>query len=354
MCIGIATIIEKYKGTAFVGDNIYGAWWFALLWAMLAAASMSYMMHRKLYRRMAVMLLHVSFLVILAGALITHLTSAKGTVNLRMNTDTKEYVDEDGVKREFPFALRLKSFNIVNYPGTDAPLDYQSILQAQTDGETQDVTVSMNNIGNVEGYRLYQSSYDSDGQGVALGVYHDPYGIAVTYMGYLMLFVGIVCTLLSKKTMIRSLYKKATQPVVALLALLFMAQNVSADELPCVDKDIAHKMGTVCVLYNNRICPVNTVATDFVTKLAGKASWNGYSADEIFVSWMIYYSPWEKQKLIRIKSKEVQELLGIDGQWASYSDFLDEYHEYKLKKALDDLKQGKGTISRKALMEADE
>ena len=354
VCIGIATIIEKYKGTAFVGDNIYGAWWFALLWAMLAAASMSYMMHRKLYRRMAVMLLHVSFLVILAGALITHLTSAKGTVNLRMNTETKEYVDGDGVKHEFPFALRLKSFNIVNYPGTDAPLDYQSILQAQTDGETQDVTVSMNNIGNVEGYRLYQSSYDSDGQGVALGVYHDPYGIAVTYMGYLMLFVGIVCTLLSKKTMIRSLYKKATQPVVTLLALLFMAQNVSADELPCVDKDIAHKMGTVCVLYNNRICPVNTVATDFVTKLAGKASWNGYSADEIFVSWMIYYSPWEKQKLIRIKSKEVQELLGIDGQWASYSDFLDEYHEYKLKKALDDLKQGKGTISRKALMEADE
>ena len=196
VCIGIATIIEKYKGTAFVGDNIYGAWWFALLWAMLAAASMSYMMQRRLYKRVAVMLPHVSFLAILAVALITHLTSAKGTVNLRMNTETKEYVDEDGVKREFPFALRLKSFNIVNYPGTDAPLDYQSILQAQTDGETQDVTVSMNNIGNVEGYRLYQSSYDSDGQGVALGVYHDPYGITVTYMGYLMLFIGIVCTLL--------------------------------------------------------------------------------------------------------------------------------------------------------------
>jgi ABC-type transport system involved in cytochrome c biogenesis permease subunit len=56
-------------------------------------------------------------------------------------------------------------------------------------------------------------------------------------------------------------------------------------------------MGTINVLYNNRICPLNTVATDFVTKMTGSASWNGYSADEVFFSWMIYYMPWEKELL---------------------------------------------------------
>jgi len=68
--------------------------------------------------------------------------------------------------------------------------------------------------------------------------------------------------------------------------------------LPVIDKDIANRMGTIHVLYNNRICPLNTVATDFVIKMTGSASWHGYSADEIFFSWMIYYTPWEKELLL--------------------------------------------------------
>ena len=121
-----------------------------------------------------------------------------------------------------------------------------------------------------------------------------------------------------------------------------------------MDKDIASRFGTIHVLYNNRICPLNTVAIDFVTKLSGSASWNGYTADQIFASWMIYYSPWEQQKLIRIKGKRVQQLLGIEGQWASYADFWDQYHEYKLKDALEQVRSGKRTQDRKALMTADE
>jgi ABC-type transport system involved in cytochrome c biogenesis permease subunit len=113
-------------------------------------------------------------------------------------------------------------------------------------------------------------------------------------------------------------------------------------------------VGSINVLYNDRICPINTVAIDFVTKLSGKSSWAGYSADEIFVSWMIYYSPWEHQKLIRIKSKEVQRLLGIDGQWASFSDFIDLYNEYKLKKPIEAMQAGKAVADREGLLEADE
>ena len=65
---------------------------------------------------------------------------------------------------------------------------------------------------------------------------------------------------------------------------------------------------------------------------------------------MIYYSPWEQQKIIRVKSRDVQQLLGISGQWVSYSDFIDEYHEYKLK----DAALGHLPAEKKALMDADE
>ena len=287
VCIGFATVVEKYRGTAFVGEHIYGAWWFSALWAVLTVASLAYIMKQHLYKRMAVMLLHLSFVVILVGALVTHLTAQRDTIHLRVGipyhlTSTSQ--------------ITLKEFRVINYPGTDAPLDYQSVI---LHGNEQ-VLVSMNKVGNIDNYRLFQQSYDSDGAGVSLGLSYDPYGIAITYFGYLMLLIGIIATLLSRHTQMRSLYRKAIT-----VALLLISVNVYAEEkLPVIDKDIAHRMGSIQVLYNNRICPLNTVATDFTMKMTGSASWKDYSADEVFFSWMIYYMPWEKELLLNNPKKK--------------------------------------------------
>ena len=287
VCIGFATVVEKYRGTAFVGEHIYGAWWFSALWAVLTVASLAYIMKQHLYKRMAVMLLHLSFVAILVGAFVTHLTAQRDTIHLRVGipyhlTSTSQ--------------ITLKEFRIINYPGTDAPLDYQSVI---LHGNEQ-VLVSMNKVGNIDNYRLFQQSYDSDGAGVSLGLSYDPYGIAITYFGYLMLLIGIIATLLSRHTQMRSLYRKAIT-----VALLLISVNVYAEEkLPVIDKDIAHRMGSIQVLYNNRICPLNTVATDFTMKMTGSASWKDYSADEVFFSWMIYYMPWEKELLLNNPKKK--------------------------------------------------
>ena len=310
VCIGFATVIEKYRGTTFVSEHIYGAWWFSALWAILTIAALAYIIQQRLYKRLAVMLLHLSFVVILAGALTTHLFARRGIVRLRTNVPEMIFIDKDNRVEHLPFSLTLKEFRIINYPGTDAPLDYQSIVKS---GHNE-VVVSMNHIGNIDGYRLFQQSYDTDGEGVTLGISHDPYGIAITYVGYLLLLIGIIATLLSRKTQMRSLYRKAIAVTV-----LFFGMNTGAvanscvpsvasgiaesslftlhSSLPVVDADIAHRMGTIHVLYNNRICPLNTVATDFTMKLTGSASWKGYSADEVFFSWMIYYMPWEEELL---------------------------------------------------------
>ena len=310
VCIGFATVIEKYRGTTFVSEQIYGAWWFSALWAILTIAALAYIIQQRLYKRLAVMLLHLSFVVILAGALTTHLFARRGIIRLRTNVPEMIFIDKNNRVEHLPFSLTLKEFRIINYPGTDAPLDYQSIVKS---GHNE-VVVSMNHIGNIDGYRLFQQSYDTDGEGVTLGISHDPYGIAITYVGYLLLLIGIIATLLSRKTQMRSLYRKAIAVTV-----LFFGMNTGAvansyvpsvasgiaesslftlhSSLPVVDADIAHRMGTIHVLYNNRICPLNTVATDFTMKLTGSASWKGYSADEVFFSWMIYYMPWEEELL---------------------------------------------------------
>ncbi len=303
VCIGFATVVEKYRGTAFVGEHIYGAWWFSALWAVLTVASLAYIMKQHLYKRMAVMLLHLSFVVILVGALVTHLTAQRDTIHLRVGipyhlTSTSQ--------------IMLKEFRIINYPGTDAPLDYQSVILH----DNEQVLVSMNKVGNIDNYRLFQQSYDSDGAGVSLGVSYDPYGIAITYFGYLMLLIGIIATLLSRHTQMRVLYRKAMRPMALLFTILYSCVPMVASEqsssalftsaapLPVIDKDIAHRMGTIQVLYNNRICPLNTVATDFTMKMTGSASWKDYSADEVFFSWMIYYMPWEKELLLNNPKKK--------------------------------------------------
>ena len=313
VCIGIATVIEKYRGSDFVGNSIYGAWWFSALWGVLTVVALVYLIRQRLYRRVAVLLLHLSFVVILAGALTTHLFAERGTVCLRMGVPEMTYVDADRRVHHLPFLLTLKDFRIINYPGTDAPLDYQSVIELTpypapkergdySSAIGDETVISMNHIGNIDGYRFFQKSYDSDRRGVILGLNHDPYGIAISYVGYLLLLLGIIATLLSRHTQMRTLYRKAVAAALLLVSFSATATGTPAPDavpagvssLPTVPADIAHRLGTIPALYNNRICPLNTVATDFTLKLTGSASWHGYSADEVFFSWMIYYDPWEK------------------------------------------------------------
>ena len=423
--MGIATIVERLKGTEFAATYIYGAWWFVALWALLAICSVIMLVRKRLAP--ATLMLHISFLGILAGAFVTYLTAERGSMHLRVGVPDNILV-EAGTNRisMLPFTLELTDFHIVNYPGTDAPMDYVSTvapsrpdtysdviniglprgeeffshhneMQAMQYGvETHDghprekgdsnspslgragegpFQISMNNIASIDGYRFYQSSYDEDMQGTHLLVSHDPYGIAVTYTSYIMLFLSLIAVFVKK-------IKKRVTVAALLLATSFTSTYANGPSksplkgdlthgepfctiLPALASspfkgereglptaDIAHDLGKVAVLYNNRICPLNTAATDFVQKLSGKATWQGLSADEIFVGWMIYYDYWEKQPIIRIKNEEVQQIIGINGSWASLRNFYSISNEYKLQKYLNDASQSIST--RKAIREADE
>ena len=353
VCMGIATVVEKFEGTEFVGSEIYGSWWFMSLWALLTVVALCCMCKLRLYRRLPVFALHLSFVVILSGALATHLTAERGTVHLHVNENVRAFDRKDGSPANFPFTIALTHFDVINYPGTEAPMDYICTLRIiGRDAGEEVVRVSMNHIGKVQGYRFYQSSFDSDHLGTHLLVVHDPYGIAITYFGYLLLFVSFLMTMFSRHTHIRFLYQTSLKRAVA-VALLFMplAMKVQSKIIP-VSPEIAHEMGRVAVLFNGRICPLNTVATEFVTKLCGKSSWQGYSADEIFFGWMIYYSDWETQKIIKVKNADVQRILGITDKWASVADFYTAGKSYKLAGLSNDTSLSEST--RKAVRETDE
>lgn len=354
-----ATIVESSKGTAFVRQHIYTSAWFVVLWAALAVVAAVYIVLRKNKSNIStsVLLVHASFLVILLGAFTSWNMAESGTIHLRQNETTSTMKDEEGKTKELGFEVSLKNFNVVNYPGTDAPMDYVTTLTANT----QEIKVSMNNIGSFNGYRFIQSGYDSDMQGTTLGVYHDPWGIGITYTGYALLFISLIATMASKKTRMRHLYRKALSlqgakawAVTALLAVSSFATSANAQEMVKIDGDIADDFGKICVLYNSRITPINTVATSFVTKLCGKPTWDGLSSNQVFAGWIFDVPYWETVKMIEIKEKKAQELLGINGKWASFDDFWDSYNNYKLDAPLKKAYKDGDTKLQKQLRDADE
>lgn len=348
VCMGFSTVVEKFCGRSYVSEVIYGSWWFAALWGLTAAASMLYLVRQKVFRRFSVILLHTSFVVILTGALTTRLTSSEGTLHLRQGEAASSFTDNSGAACPLPFSVILKDFEIIRYPGTDAVMDYKAHIVV--DGTKEAMCISMNNIGKVSGYRFYQSSYDADGRGTVLLVASDPYGIAVTYTGYLLLLAGLILTMFSKQSRLRRLLRIAMRPALPVLVMFLSCGQARGGET--VDKEIADEMAGIAVLYNGRICPLNTAATDFVTKLCGESRWQGLSANEIFLNWTIFYTGWEDKRIIKVKDKAVRKLLGIEGRWACVRDFYTSQNEYKLKDKVSDVSLSES--ARKAIREADE
>jgi hypothetical protein len=313
LCMGTATFVEKFQGTTFVSTHIYGAWWFSALWALLTAFAIGWFVKQRV-KRFFVVMLHLSFVAILAGALLTHLTGRQGMMHLRLGMTSQSFYERVGdevQEYQLPFKVRLDRFEVKYHEGTNAASDYISSFTV-TDGKGQyKGAVSMNNIFAHHQIRLYQSSYDDDGQGSYLSVNSDPFGIPVTYTGYALLFISLIWMLFDPKGSYQSvamtlkrrhenekrrgdrvrkmvdknerkryLYPLAILPIVILVVSLaiFLPDKKEELKLPTLPAETAAEFGKLNILYNDRICPLQTFAIDFTKKLYGKRHYKDYTA----------------------------------------------------------------------------
>lgn len=183
-----ATIVEKFHGTDTALALIYHSPAFFALWAVLGFSAMALLLQRGGGRRPATLGMHVAFLLILAGALVTHLTGRSGSIHLREGEATALVELEDGSSLTLPFSLTLKEFRIEYDPGSRTVADYVSELECDGSAET----ISMNHILKYGGYRFYQADFDEDRHGSILAVSHDPWGVGITYAGYVLLLLGMI------------------------------------------------------------------------------------------------------------------------------------------------------------------
>ena len=225
-----ATVIERLYGRDCAWGAIYGSWWFMVLWGVLVLSSLTYLFKKRLRQRRGLVLLHLSLTVILLGASVTRLTSVSGHLRLHTGFPVSYFTTDDGTTHNLPFITELDSFSIITSPATGAALDYRACITVHTSSVHYSKSISMNNIGHVYGYRLYMSSFDADGRGVILLVSYDPYGTAITYIGFLLFLVGMAWSVFSRRSRLHHLYHTAMRPAVI---ILFLFPYISHG-LPCM------------------------------------------------------------------------------------------------------------------------
>lgn len=343
--MAIATIVEKIHGTTFVSSKIYSTWWFSAIWGILAIASIARIITSGMQKTLTVLTLHISFVVILAGALTTHITSKKGYLHLRCGEKARLYTEQssngDMRTATLPFSVTLNDFNIKNYEGTTTHSDYASHLTFSTDEASVNETVSMNNIAVVEGYRFYQTSFDRDMKGSLLTVTYDPYGTGITYIGYGLLIVSSILVLILRTPRIKQLYKQLNGSRVMAIGCLVLVAATTFAKTPVVAREDAEKAERKLIVYNGRVCPLNTLAHDFCLKITGKTSYKGLSAEQLLLSLPMAPEEWSEKPLLKIKNKALKERLGINTDLARIKDFYESDGRYKLDILLNE-QMGKG------------
>jgi cytochrome c-type biogenesis protein CcsB len=278
---------------------------------------------------------------------------------------------------KLPFALKLVDFDLTRYPGSNSPASYASdvILQDKEEGLEEPFRIYMNHVLDHRGYRFFQSSYDQDEKGTVLSVNNDP-GTLPTYIGYIMLAIGLFGSLFAKGRFSRlmkvahdaSEAQKVAGAVVLLLGLMYAptahaAENPLVTEIKKFDKHHADNFGKLMIQDSaGRMKPIDTLSTEIMHKMNRNSSVLGLDANQIILGMMTRPEAWREIKLIRTSHKDVNALLGIGesdktAAFSQFFEFPDEMAGYKLTEAVDEAIRkapGKRDKFDKAVLQVDE
>ena len=216
------------------------------------------------------------------------------------------------------YKIYLKQFILHTYPASKSPKDYESQILIVDNDKKINTSISMNKVFDYKGIRFFQHSYDEDLKGTTLSANKD-LGKTPTYIGYFLLFLGCFLNIFSKNT--KKLFK-----ALCILGLLIFSPKINANDL----NSHINELNTVIVQdLNDRFLSFYALSNDLCNKLGCPK--NNFS-EELFklISDISYVN---EAKIIKVKNKKLQEILGINENYAKFSDFYDG-STYKLKDLL--------------------
>ncbi|SHG34954.1 cytochrome c biogenesis protein CcsA [Flagellimonas flava] len=267
---------------------------------------------------------------------------------------------------ELPFSIRLNDFIAEKYPGTET--GYASFMSKITvnDDLLFDYDIFMNHVLDHRGYRFFQSSFHPDEKGTVLSVNHDFWGTWITYIGYFLLYIGLMGIMFFGKTRFRDLQKslkKIKQKKTALGAIVLLwsitvsaqqaedshahsnlpskAQVDSVIRASIVAEDHAERFGALVIQdEGGRMKPIHTFASELLRKLSGKDTYEDLTANQVFLSMMMNPGVWYNTEFIKLAKREndsIRKVIGVEKgtKFVKATDFFDSKGNYKLQPYLE-------------------
>ena len=311
------------------------------------------------------------------NALIVDVTSNGETKTVELlggkgNAPNPKPVEVGGVKvyltygaktYDLPFSITLNDFIADKYPGTEK--SYKSFESKVTvnkeDGSTMDYRIYMNHVLDHKGYRFFQSGFDPDEGGTILSVNHDFWGTWITYIGYFLLYIGLMAILFDKNTRFGKLErtltkikkKKANMTMIALLVASLtgyaqqnpnvtthMHQETSVKQLDsvikanAVSKEHAAKFARLVIQDNGRMKPVHTFASQLLRKISKEDGYHGLDANQVFLSMTEFPRLWLETPLLKLdwKNDSIKRVIGVSEETSEVSliDLFDENGNSKI------------------------
>lgn len=276
-----------------------------------------------------------------------------------------------------PFKVKCRDFQLDRYPGSNAPSSFASELTI-IDGDYQkDKRLFMNHVVDYKGYRIFQSSYDPDEKGTILSVNNDWWGTNISYLGYLLMGLGMVLSMFAPYGRMRELFNKLSKKgkdskamnillVVMLSTSSLFAQTEnqgvqdtmmmqedhsghdhSVDdhsghnhetgdqtmpaappmqgELYIMTEEHSEELASLLVLdRDGRFMPIHTLCVKILRKLHRAQNFEDYNAVQTVMSMHMYPNYWAFEPIVYVSTKgDFRKDLGVE-TYASFMDLVDQ------------------------------
>ncbi|MFC6095273.1 cytochrome c biogenesis protein CcsA [Flavobacterium qiangtangense] len=288
-----------------------------------------------------------------------------------------------------PFKIKLNDFIADKYPGTLKSFSAFKSKITVEDEKPFDYEIFMNNVLDYGGYRFFQASYEYTDNNLretyepnvtVLSVNHDFIGTWITYIGYFLLYAGLMAIMFDKNSRFGEVKKKldkikAKKAKLITVLLLFLSVGTFAQhdhdhsapghqhttsakkavpiKMPTeaeidtfltkikVKPEHAAKFGRLVIQDDGgRMKPINTFSSELLRKVSKSDTYRGLNSDQVFLSMSQYPEFWVNIPFIYVKkdNDSLHKVLGVEShaKYVSFINFFDEQGNYKLSPYLDE------------------
>ncbi|MBE7639041.1 cytochrome C biogenesis protein [Salegentibacter sp. BLCTC] len=278
------------------------------------------------------------------------------------------YLNYGSKEIELPFALKLNDFIADKYPGTENSYSsFKSKVEIVEEGkENVPYEIYMNHVLDHKGFRFFQASFMPDESGTVLSVNHDFWGTWVTYIGYTLLYIGLMLILFDRgsrfgklKEMLEKVKSKKSK-LTTVLAFFMLAGSMFAQapndshqhaesakrevdsilKANAISKEHAAEFGRLVIQdAGGRMKPANTYSSELLRKLSKSDEYEGLSSDQVLVSLTQNPMIWYNVPIIYVEkhNDSLHNILDVEEgkKYLTLSNFFDEMGNYKLSPMLE-------------------